>query len=196
MKKLFLFCTSLKKATFGNDVRAIRPDAFMGCTSLENVSLGSSVKYIGKRAFGDYKIGNISNYPCGLKKITIQPTVEIIGALPRAKGVGATTGIEVKAIHPLTDEQECVFDSECVIKGYKGTEAERYANEWGLEFEALEAETGDVNLDGEITVADAVALQRFLLGKYVGTGAYYGDIDEDGVVDAFDMVLIRKKLTS
>ncbi|WP_028519030.1 leucine-rich repeat protein [Ruminococcus flavefaciens] len=195
-EKDFTFCTSLKKATFGNDVRAIRPDAFMGCTSLENVSLGSSVKSVGTRAFGEYKIGNISNYPCGLKKITIQPTVEIIGALPRAKGVGATTGIEVKAIHPLTDEQECVFDSECVIKGYKGTEAERYANEWGLEFEALEAEAGDVNLDGEITVADAVALQRFLLGKYVGTGAYYGDIDEDGVVDSIDMVLMRKKLTS
>lgn len=194
-EKAFLFCTSLKKATFGNDVRAIRPDAFMGCTSLENVSLGSSVKSVGTRAFGDYKLGTVSNDPCGLRTIIIPPTVEIIGALPRAKGAGATTGIEVKAIHPLTDEQECVFDSECVIKGYKGTEAERYANEWGLEFEALEAEAGDVNLDGEITVADAVALQRFLLGKYVGSGAYYGDIDEDGVVDAFDMIFIRKKLT-
>ncbi len=194
--KDFTFCTSLKKATFGNDVRAIGPDAFMGCTSLENVSLGRSVKSVGTRAFGDYKLGTVSNDPCGLRTIIIPPTVEIIGALPRATGVGATTGIEVKAIHPLTDEQECVFDSECIIKGYKGTEAEHYANEWGLKFEALEAEAGDVNLDGEITVADAVALQRFLLGKYVGTGAYYGDIDEDGVVDAFDMILIRKKLTS
>ena len=193
-EKAFLFCFALKTAIFGNDVKAIRPDAFMGCASLENVSLGSSVKSVGTGAFGDFKIGDLSNYPCGLREITIQPTIEVIGALPRAIGEPATTGIGGYATHPLTDVQECVFDSECVIKGYKGTEAERYANEWGLEFEALEAETGDVNLDGEITVADAVALQRFLLGRYVSTGAYYGDINDDGVIDVFDMILIRKKI--
>ena len=193
-EKEFTLCTSLKSAVLGDDVREIRSDAFMGCGSLENVSLGSSVKSVGIRAFGDYKKGRIGHKSCGLRTIIISPTAEIIGALPRKIGVGATTGVEAKATHPLTDEQECVFDSECVIKGYKGTEAERYANEWGLEFEALEAETGDVNLDGEITVADAVALQRFLLGKYVGTGAYYGDMNGDNEVDVFDMVLIRRKL--
>ena len=193
-EKAFLFCFALKTATFGNDVKAIRPDAFMGCASLENVSLGSSVKSVGTGAFGDFKIGDLSNYPCGLREITIQPTVEVIGALPRAIGEPATTGIGGYATHPLTDVQECVFDSECVIKGYKGTEAERYANEWGLEFEALEAEAGDVNIDGVITIADAVALQRFLLGKYVGTGAYYGDMNGDDIVDAFDMIIMRKRL--
>jgi hypothetical protein len=101
---------------------------------------------------------------------------------------------DIPGRRPLTDAPICTFDSDCIIKGYRGTEAERYANEWGLEFEALEAKTGDVNLDGDITVADVVALQRFLLGKYVNTGAYYGDMNSDGTVDAFDMVFMRKKL--
>ena len=183
-------CGSLKKATFGDNVRSIHTSAFGGCSSLEEIILSDSVKIIGTGAFGKY-----SSELCSLRTIFIPPTVEIIGALPRAYGRPPLSGRPAEATHPLTDEQECVFDSECVIKGYKGTEAERYANEWGLEFEALEAETGDVNLDREITVADAVALQRFLLGKYVSTGAYYGDMNEDGEVDAFDMILMRKMLT-
>ena len=129
-----------------------------------------------------------------MRTVFIPPTVEIIGSLPRATGIGATSGIDVKATHPLTDEQECAFDSECVIKGYKGTEAERYAKDWGLEFVPLEAETGDVNLDGEINISDAVVLQRFLLGKYVSTGAYYGDMNEDSSVDVFDLVFLKRIL--
>ncbi|MBR6984851.1 MAG: leucine-rich repeat protein [Ruminococcus sp.] len=182
-------CGSLKKVTFGDNIRYIHASAFGACPSLEEVKLSDSVKDIGTGAFG-----KIKKDACGLRTVFIPPTVEIIGALPRATGIGATSGIEVKATNPLTNEQECAFDSECVIKGYRGTEAERYANEWELEFVPLEAETGDVNLDGEINVADAVALQRFLLGKYVSTGAYYGDMNEDGEVDAFDMIQMRKSL--
>jgi hypothetical protein len=46
-----------------------------------------------------------------------------------------TSGLEPpKPIRPLTDEPVCAFDSDCVIYGYKGTEAERYADELGLTF--------------------------------------------------------------
>ena len=188
-EKSFAYCNSLNEVYFGSNTEIIGSDSFWGCGSLEKVDLSESVCRIGTGAFGNRKTAE-----SGLKSITISPTIEVIGALPKQHGIGATSGVDVKANHPLTDEQECVFDSDCVIKGYKGTEAERYANEWGLEFEALEAETGDVNLDGDITVADAVALQRFLLGKYVGTGAYYGDMNGDNEVDVFDMVLIRRRL--
>ena len=55
---------------------------------------------------------------------------------------------------------------------------------------------GDVNLDEEINVADAVRLQKYLLGQdKIGYNEYLaGDINEDGSADVFDMVLMRQLL--
>ena len=55
---------------------------------------------------------------------------------------------------------------------------------------------GDVNLDEEINVADAVSLQKYLLGQEkIGYNEYLaGDINEDGSADVFDMVLMRQLL--
>ena len=178
--------------------------------NLESLELGDAVCKIGYKSFSNCKKLETLEIPLGteqicqdaflysgIKSVIIPQTVKLIGTYPSKTRAEFMSGLnDVPGRRPLTDEPKCAFNNDCVIKGYKGTEAEHYANEWGLGFEALEAETGDVNLDGEITVADTVALQRFLLGKYVGTGAYYGDIDEDGVVDSIDMVLMRKKLTS
>lgn len=56
--------------------------------------------------------------------------------------------------------------------------------------------TGDVNSDSEVTIADAVLLQKMLLGKEVGkTSAWKAaDLDHDNRVDVFDMVFMRQKL--
>ena len=53
---------------------------------------------------------------------------------------------------------------------------------------------GDVNLDEEINVADAVRLQKYLLGQEkISYNEYLaGDINEDGSADVFDMVCMRK----
>lgn len=57
---------------------------------------------------------------------------------------------------------------------------------------------GDINLDGQASVADAVMLQKYLLGtaKLTAEQGRRADLDGDGVLDAFDMVLIRKILTA
>lgn len=56
--------------------------------------------------------------------------------------------------------------------------------------------SGDINSDGTISIADAVAMQNYLLGKDTISFADYlaGDIDEDGAVTVFDLVLLRKTL--
>lgn len=63
-----------------------------------------------------------------------------------------------------------------------------------LELKPLpDQQTGDINQDGEVNIADAVALQAFILGrenKYAsGT-----DLNKDGSVDVFDMIALRKLL--
>ena len=56
--------------------------------------------------------------------------------------------------------------------------------------------TGDVNYDTEITVADLVMLQQFLLKNEPVTSSAYADINYDGVVDIFDSIALRKLLIS
>lgn len=57
---------------------------------------------------------------------------------------------------------------------------------------------GDVNMDGEKNVADLVRLSGQLLGKELsgeGSGAL-SDLNFDGAVDTFDLVFMRRSLTS
>ena len=62
--------------------------------------------------------------------------------------------------------------------------------------EVIVTQFGDVNLDQYVGIADAVQLQRFLLGQSEELGCWKNaDIDEDGVVGSFDLTLLRKQLT-
>lgn len=54
---------------------------------------------------------------------------------------------------------------------------------------------GDANNDGEVNITDAVILQNWLLGSGDLTNWQNVDLCEDGVIDVFDMVLMRKLIT-
>ncbi len=131
------------------------------------------------------------------ENITIPPTVEIIGALSPASGWCGLSGVDKEPEIPLIELNDCLFDSDTVINGYYNTEAHRYAVEWGLKFNPLDEDIayGDINLDGEISVADAVLLQSKLVGKDVTVG-YEADLAKDGIIDVFDMIEMRSKLIS
>ena len=55
---------------------------------------------------------------------------------------------------------------------------------------------GDINSDDSVNIADAVRLQKYLLGQEkISYNEYLaGDMNDDGSTDVFDMVLIRQKL--
>ncbi len=57
---------------------------------------------------------------------------------------------------------------------------------------------GDINGDGEVNVADAVLLQKYIMGVRDITIADWkaGDIIEDQVIDSFDLIELRKLLIS
>lgn len=55
--------------------------------------------------------------------------------------------------------------------------------------------TGDVNDDGDVTIADAVSLQNYLLGKTTTMPNWRNaDLYKNNRIDAFDMILMRKLL--
>ena len=51
---------------------------------------------------------------------------------------------------------------------------------------------GDVDADGTVAVVDVVALQRYLLMVGTLNDAAQADMNEDGVVDVFDLALLKR----
>lgn len=62
--------------------------------------------------------------------------------------------------------------------------------------EVIDTVKGDVNLDGECNIADAVMLQKWLLRAGDLTCWQNADLCEDGMIDAFDLCILRRILTS
>ena len=62
--------------------------------------------------------------------------------------------------------------------------------------EIPEPAKGDVNLDGEINLADAVALQKYLLGETTITQEQWrqSDLTVDDAINGIDLALLRSNL--
>lgn len=170
-------CTSLTTVSLGGSVGKIAANAFENCISLSRISLPDSVKFIGQGAFAGTSV----------KEIVIAPQAAIIGVFPSARGIEARSAFEpAPAFRPLDEEPVCAFPADCTILGSKNTEAERYANEWGLDFRTSDSLKGDANLDSRVSVADAVAILQHiaLRDKYElrQQGLINADVDgADGV---------------
>lgn len=66
-----------------------------------------------------------------------------------------------------------------------------------IEFEIINSKDviGDCNNDGEFSVADAVILQKWLLNDGMELTTWQtADLDENGIIDAFDLRLMKQKL--
>lgn len=60
--------------------------------------------------------------------------------------------------------------------------------------EPVKEAEGDVNADGDVTVADLVMMQRFLLGNSSLTDWRAGDLCKDERIDTFDLCMLRRVL--
>ena len=92
-------------------------------------------------------------------------------------------------------------DAELVKSGGSHAEWTLYAPSPLHEFQGNELpeckyKMGDVNADGNISIADLVSLQNFILGRSdIGKEHWVlSDVCHDGKINTFDMVMLRKKL--
>ncbi len=88
------------------------------------------------------------------------------------------------------------------IYGYENSAAQEYAEKYNRKFvslgEAPEQNTtiGDMNGDNEFNVADVVTFQQYLLGTSDTevSDLKNADLNSDGLLDSFDLCLMKKKL--
>ncbi len=61
---------------------------------------------------------------------------------------------------------------------------------------SVKGQKGDINLDGAVDVADAVLLQKYLLGlkTFSGEQAYAADLYADAMPDSFDLAVLKRHL--
>ncbi len=209
----FLNCASLTGITLPENLKSIGLRAFFGCTKLESIVIPDSVTSLGKQAFDACTSLASANVPkgitvlddmvfngCVMTELTVPKNVEFIGkqALPQ-------TLQKLIVINPdcQIDEEYHMWNittDECLIVAPNYSQVEEFALKYGFASINLPGSLrdpmliGDVNNNGELEIADLVLLQRYLLGKEELEEPKLADICEDGVIDSFDLVLMRKTL--
>lgn len=111
-------------------------------------------------------------------------------------------------VHPsyIIDNTVFLNDSSGITKFSFDVSTTKYKDLDGMEYETIDLlpekfisakiPDNDVNLDGEFGVADVVILQEWLLGKgeMNEINATLADVCKDGILDVFDLCIMRKKL--
>ena len=114
---------------------------------------------------------------------------------------GVITSVWGDIAGETVEEPEESIDKSVVIHGYAGSTAQAYAEKYNRKFEVIKEEAvevvkGDANGDGAFTIADAVTLQKWILGSSDSQLANSDGVDlcKDGRIDVFDMCLLREML--
>ena len=227
-------CTSLKDVTidcpyvrtFGNVFASAKADnvtvnikepsswLYGGFSEVKNFSLGEKTEILTLDYLTEFPELGIPSSTTVIKalhnmnfdeidELSIPKNIKILCAYPEPRGVIVANWGEQPAFIPLRDGFS--------IKGYKGTEAESYAQKWKLNFIAVDEDNkmiiGDANCDGELSMADAVTIMQYISNpdKYGENGTDKNHITEqgkknadiagenDGVTNA-DALAIQKKL--
>ncbi len=182
-KNAFVRCNQLTSASIGNDVETIGDGAFYNCGSLTQVNIGDNVKSIGEKAF---------SICTGLKEVTLGSGLETLGSKAFSSSM-VISDITCKAMTP-----PAITDKGCWANGvYKkanlkvpreALEAYQNDNIWKsfVHIEAIiDKIVGDVNLDGEISIADVNTLIDNLLTSYSTDPVY--DVNGDGEIGIADV---------
>ena len=171
-------------------VTALTGMCFYGCGGMTGIELSSNITDIPDNTFEE----------CGLTEITLPASVAHIGT-EAFWGCGNLEMVTI--LNPdcviETEDDSHTFPYDTKISGYEGSTAQEYAK-YRRTFVSLGEppvyEKGDLNRDGEITLADAVLYQRFLLGEIQIPDAVgpLADMDDDKKLNAKDYTLLKQKL--
>ena len=133
----FCGCELLKIINIPHSVKRIEAKTFSGCSSLEEVFISDTVESIDNNAFSSCKSLKSISIPIGIHRINEDafnyPTLSIISFLnPNTVIYGSYIG------YYRDNEDELYKKNEnLIIKGYKNSTAEHYANEHGFKFVPL-----------------------------------------------------------
>lgn len=201
----FLNCMNLTRISLPETLKSIGVRAFYNC-ALGEVDIPDSVNKIGAQAFDSCRNlisvnipdgvtvleeGTFSN--CILDEIDIPESVEKIcqSALPNGikKIYIYNPDCEIEVFAILGDP------SNITIIAPKNSKVQEQAETYGFVFHPMQTIfSGDANGDGEFGIADVVTLQNWLIGNGELIDWKAVDYTDDGVIDVFDLCIMKKCL--
>ncbi|MDE6781999.1 MAG: leucine-rich repeat protein [Ruminococcus sp.] len=163
-----------------DNVTSIADEAFLYCESLTSIEIPDNVTSIGYYTFSECK---------NLNEVTIlNPDCEIYD-----NSETFTNG---------WDSTKLTISFNGTIYGYENSTAQEYAEKYKRKFVSLgeapkqNTATGDFNGDGDFNISDVVIFQKYILGSSDTEISDWkqADLYPDGVLDVFDLCLMKKKL--
>lgn len=166
-------CTELETVKLPDGLCFINDEAFEACIEIKHIVLPESVLSIDTGAFA---------YCIALDEITIPENVLYADF---ASFLGCEKLNKITFMNPETIiyPSALTIDENAVIYGYKNSFAEEYATLFNREFVALDGTseeiTGDANLDGNIDIADVVAISAYVANPEKNTLSEQSIINSD-----------------
>lgn len=181
-----------------DNVTSIIDCAFSHCSELTSIKIPKNITNINYMTF--YRCSN-------LKSIIIPENVTFIDVA----AFTCTNLSELVILNPSCkissiffndlDSDDWNYKFEGTIYAYDNSTAQAFAEEYDYKFESLGKApqtdiAGDADCNGSVNIADAVVLQKFLLGSGNLTNWENVDLCKDGRIDVFDMIEMRKLIIS
>ena len=189
----FSGCEGLTDVTVGDQVTAIGDRAFYNCGQLARVSVGDGVKSIGKGAF---------SYCMSLTGVSLGSSIESIATKTFTQSMSIIDITSKAVTPPVLAAKDCfpliVYKKAALTVPGASVEDYRNASFWSQFKNVAGAQTdhvtGDVNLDGEVTVAD---INATIQQCYATSPDMIADVNGDGEVNIADVnAVIHEILTA
>lgn len=168
----FAECSALTSVTIPDGVESIGAYSFALCPSLTSVTIPDSVIDIARYSFCICS---------SLKEITIKGSDTLI---EEEVGFGSGT----------ISNGEGYYNG--IIRAYKNSEAQKYAEEKGYKFKVLYDKKGDVTGNGTVDLYDAIEIAKSLIGKtkFTDEEKKIADFNGDNTINVYDAIDIAKAL--
>lgn len=180
-------CSNLSGGfTIPQKVNSLGISAFQECTSLEQVRMKSSyISTISSQAF----------YKCTSLNVVVLP--DELKTINKLAFANCTSLSEITIPKSVTSINSTAFNNDnIVIKGYRDSYAQQFAEDNGYDFYILDPLYGDSNADGKVNILDVTAIQRYKIGEQELNeyGMRCADVNHDGSITVRDATLIQMKL--
>lgn len=205
----FCNCSSLSAVELPESLKSIGEGAFSNCTALKSVVIPKNVSSIGYGAFygslSDYVV--VLNAECEIKNDADYSDTFMSKTL--IYGIKDSTAHQYAEIRDMAFEPYCQAPNfthdEIVIEGIPATDFESGLTDGlqcGICDEMLKAQQevkpligfiGDVDMDSDVTILDATAVQLYIaqLETLSQTQALLADTDNDKEISIIDVTLIQ-----
>ncbi|MGN0612878.1 MAG: leucine-rich repeat protein [Porcipelethomonas sp.] len=193
----FAYCTGLTSLRLPDSVTTLSPNAFYG-SSLEELVLSNNITelpvdyidicvepcppdtvVVDDPYFPECYESWFNNSP--IKKVTFSNSVKTIGY-----GVFYTSS--VTDIYFYGSQED--WDAIEIGGDNPGLE------DLTIHFSAGSEGRGDTDWDGNVSISDLVALQRYLANPQLNVNMVSADVNQDGTVNIFDFIILKREIIS